>query len=61
MHRTYELFVRQADGHIRFEPLTHPGPMAEVLAAVRALLEEVGAESIEVRIGGDHLFTLQGA
>jgi hypothetical protein len=59
MHRTYELFVRQRDGHVRFEALTYPGVLAEVMSHVRRLVEEIDAESIEVRAGGDHLFTLR--
>lgn len=60
MHRTYELYVRHADGHVRFEPLTHPGSMAEVMRHVQSLLDESGALSIDVREGGSPVFSLLG-
>lgn len=57
MHRTYELYVRHRDGHVRFEALTHPGALAEVMSHVRGLLEQTEAQSIAVHSGGEHLFT----
>jgi hypothetical protein len=58
MHRTYELYVRRANGHVQFQPLTLRGSEVEVMRHVEGLLEETGAVSIEVRRGGDYLFTL---
>ena len=58
MHRTYELYVRRPNGHVQFEPLTHRGPVAEIMSHVRGLLDETGAESIEVRQGGEPLFVV---
>ena len=58
MFRTYELYVRHGDGHMRFEPLTYRGSPLDLLSHVRALLAERGADSIEVRDCGAVLFTL---
>lgn len=61
MHRTYELYVRDRAGRVRFEALTHPGSEADIIRHVRGLLDQRGAEAIEVRFGGEHLFTLAAA
>lgn len=61
IHRTYELYVRRPNGHVQFQALTHAGGLTEVMAHVRSLLDTSDAESIEVRSGGDHLFTVEGA
>jgi hypothetical protein len=58
MHRTYELYVRRPNGHVQFEPLTHAGSSAEIFSHIRGLLEQTGAESIEVREAGRPMFTL---
>lgn len=58
MHRTYELYVRRPNGHVQFEALTHRGSTSEIMRHVRGLLEQTGAESIEVREAGQPLFTL---
>jgi hypothetical protein len=58
VHRTYELYVRRPNGHVQFEALTHRGSIAEIMSHVRRLLDETGAESIEVRQAGDPLFVL---
>jgi hypothetical protein len=60
MHRTYELYVRQPDGQVRFEALTHPGSDSEIMRHVQELLEATGARDVEVRRGGTYLFTLMG-
>ncbi len=60
MHRTYELYVRHADGHVRFEPLTHRGSLAEVMRHVQNLLDTSGALSVDVHEGGDPVFSLLG-
>ncbi len=60
MHRTYELFVQHPDGEVCFEALTHKGSPAELLRHVQELADARGVEAIEVRVGGDHLFTLMG-
>jgi len=61
MYRTYELYVEQPDGHVRFEALTFRGATVEVMRHVRAMVETTGARSIEVRSGGEPLFTLLGS
>jgi hypothetical protein len=58
MHRTYELYVRRPNGHVQFQALTFRGSEADVMRHVEGLLSECGAEAIEVRRGGEHLFTL---
>ena len=58
MHRTYELFLRDRDGKVSFEALTHAGTIVEVMRHVRGLLAERGVESVEVCEAGERLFTL---
>ncbi len=57
MRQTYELYLEDEDGERRFETLLS-GTVAEVLPAVRQLIAERNLVAIEVRIAGQHLFTL---
>lgn len=61
MYRTYELYVRRRDGRVEFHPLTYQGSLSEVMSHVRGLVDETGAEAIEVRIGGETLFQVAAA
>lgn len=55
MHRTYELYFRR-DETVTFHPLTcRPH---EVVPRAAALLDDNGAEEVEVREAGQALFTL---
>jgi len=58
MLQTYELFLETAQGDRRFEPLTCANP-AEALRKARLRLEDGELAAIEVRLAGEHLFTLK--
>lgn len=58
MHQTYELYLRDAAQEMRFEPFTCR-TAAQVMEKVRELLAaDAGIASVEVRLAGEHLFTL---
>ena len=59
MHKTYELYLRFPDGRVSFEPLTHRGPLAEVMGLARQVLMERKAESLELRLGGALTMTIE--
>jgi hypothetical protein len=60
MYRTFELYLRaapQAPAH--FEPLTCRTPL-EVMERARGILAaDTAVASVEVRLAGQHLFTLE--
>lgn len=59
MYQTYELYVREAARpEPRFEPLTCQ-TTGQVMKRARDLLDQDAAiDSVEVRLAGEHLFTL---
>jgi hypothetical protein len=58
MHQTYELYLRDTAQGTRFEPLTCR-TAAQVMEKVRELLAaDASIGSVEVRLAGEHLFTL---
>jgi hypothetical protein len=60
MYQTYELYVRDApQGEPRFQPLTCQTAV-QVMQKARDLIENDNAvASVEVRLAGQHLFTLE--
>jgi hypothetical protein len=60
MYQTYELYLRSGpQGEPRFQPLTCPSAV-QVMEMVRGLLDaDEAIASVEVRQGGQHLFTLE--
>jgi hypothetical protein len=60
MYHTYELYVRDApQGEPRFQPATCQTAV-QVMQRARDLLDsDKGIASVEVRLAGEHLFTLQ--
>lgn len=56
--RTYELHIDDGSGAPRFEPLMCSGPR-EAMAIVRQMIEAHELVSVEVRLMGNVLFTLQ--
>ena len=60
MYQTYELYLREGvSSQPRFEPLTAKSAVQAIQRA-RALLEtDAGIASVEVRLAGEHLFTLE--
>ena len=56
MHETFELYVRHREGHGRFHAVTCPRD--EIITRAKELLDRSGAEEVDVRRGGEHLFTL---
>ena len=60
MYQTYELYLREgAQAQPRFEPLTC-STAAQAMQKARTLLDTDGAiASVEVRLAGEHLFTLE--
>jgi len=60
MHHTFELYLQdQGAAAPRFQPLTCV-TAGEVMHRARRLLEEEGeVVSVEVRLAGEHLFTLE--
>jgi hypothetical protein len=57
MRQTYELYLEDDRGERRFETLLC-GTVAEVLPAVRKLIAERNLVAVEVRVAGQHLFTV---
>ena len=57
MVQTYELYIEDDAGERRFETLLCP-TMAEVLPKVRAMIAERDLAAVEVRVAGQHLFTV---
>lgn len=58
MHQTYELYLRDDAQRTRFEPLTCRSA-GQVMHKIREILEEDPAiAAVEVRLAGEHLFTL---
>jgi hypothetical protein len=55
MYKTYELYPE--DGRGDFEPVTCR-TLEELMAAAEQLMAERGAEAVEVRHFGAHLFTV---
>jgi len=60
MYRTYELYLRDASqAPPRFEPLTCRTAL-EVMERARGILDaDTAVASVEVRLAGQHLFTLE--
>jgi hypothetical protein len=60
MYQTYELYLRQkAEEQLRFEPLTCKTTL-QAMQKARDLLEtDEAIASVEVRLAGEHLFTLE--
>lgn len=60
MYRTFELYLRNApQAAPRFEPLTCRTAL-EVMERARGILEtDTAVASVEVRLAGEHLFTLE--
>jgi hypothetical protein len=60
MYQTYELYVRHGPhSEPRFEPLTCQTAV-QVMQKARDMLDaNDGIASVEVRLAGEHLFTLQ--
>ena len=60
MYQTYELYLRDdLQGQPRFEPLTARSAV-QAMQRARDLLEtDGGIASVEVRLAGEHLFTLK--
>jgi len=60
MYRTYELYLREAaQAPPRFEPLTCRSAL-EVMERARSILAaDAAVASVEVRLAGQHLFTLE--
>ena len=56
MHRTFELYLRYAAGGGRFTIVGCADE--EIMAHVHKLLEQDGAEEVEVREAGQVLFTV---
>ena len=61
VHQTYELYLRFPDGRVSFEPLTHKGPLAEVMGMARQVLDDRKAESLELRLGGELTMTIEAS
>ena len=58
MHQTYELYLRDTVQGIRFEPMTCR-TAGQVMDKIRELLaSDTGIASVEVRLAGQYLFTL---
>ena len=58
MHQTYELYLRDAAQRTRFEPLTCR-TAGQVMHKIREILEaDPAIAAVEVRLAGEHLFTL---
>lgn len=59
MYQTYELYLRDdAAGHPRFEPLTAKSAVQAMQKARDLLAGDAAIASVEVRLAGEHLFTL---
>lgn len=56
MHNTFEFYVRDVKRQGRFHVVTCP--TEHVMDHARRLLDEHEAEEVEVRLAGQHLFTL---
>jgi hypothetical protein len=58
MHQTYELYLRDVVDRTRFEPLTCR-TAGQVMEKIRErLASDASIASVEVRLAGQHLFTL---
>jgi hypothetical protein len=57
MRQTYELYLEDDEGERRFETILCRS-VADVLPAVRQLIAERNLAAVEVRVAGQHLFTL---
>jgi hypothetical protein len=57
MRQTYELYLEDDAGKRVFETILCR-TMAEILPKVRALIAERNLALVEVRVGGQHLFTV---
>ena len=58
MHQTYELYLRDGVQETRFQPLTCR-TASQVMEKLRELLaSDASIASVEVRLAGQHLFTL---
>jgi hypothetical protein len=57
MLQTYELYLEDDEGERRFDTLLCP-TVAEILPRVRELIAQQNLASVEVRVGGQHLFTI---
>jgi hypothetical protein len=59
MYQTYELYLREkAQEQLRFQPLTCQSAV-QAMRQARSLLEsDDRIDSVEVRLAGEHLFTL---
>ena len=60
MYQTYELYLRDdVAGQPRFEPLTAKSAVQAMQRARDLLATDGDLASVEVRLAGEHLFTLQ--
>jgi hypothetical protein len=60
MYQTYELYLRdEPQGRPRFQPLTCRTAVQVMETARDLLAKNAGLTSIEVRLAGEHLFTLE--
>ena len=57
MLQTYELFLEDEAGERQFDTLLCRS-VADLLPTVRALIAERNLASVEVHVGGEHLFTI---
>jgi hypothetical protein len=59
MYQTFELYLRETPGErLRFEPLTCRTALQAMQRARDLLEHDTAIASIEVRLAGEHLFTL---
>ena len=57
MMQTYELYLEDAEGKRRFDTLLCRS-VTEILPKVRDIITELNLAAVEVRVGGQHLFTI---
>jgi hypothetical protein len=60
MHQTYELYLHESpDERLRFEPLTCQSAVQAMRRARSLLADDETIAAVEVRLAGEHLFTLE--
>ncbi len=60
MYQTYELYLRQEpEDRLRFEPLTCQTTLQAMQKARDLLATDAAIASVEVRLAGEHLFTIE--
>ena len=57
MMQTYELYLEDEEGERRFDTLLCRS-VAEILPKVRDMIAERNLAAVEVRVAGQHLFTI---